>query len=38
MREEKKAIIDESYKNEPVHDFKLVNVVPGFLELEPLSN
>jgi hypothetical protein len=31
-------VIDESYKNEPVQDFKMVNVIPGFLELEPLSN
>ena len=29
--------VDESYKNEPVADFKNVEVVPGYRELEPLT-
>ena len=32
------AVVDESYKNEPAADFKDVDVVPGYRELEPLTD
>ena len=30
--------MDESYKNEPAADFKDVDVVPGYRELDPLTD
>lgn len=37
VKQEKVPKVDESYKNEPVADFKNVEVVPGYRELEPLT-